>query len=460
MMKGKRNGLRRIAGSLRTPGSSAIAGMVLMGLALVCVITYWAVAGLAVREIVLYSGQEGGTYQPLAVEIARLIEQENPRLRVRVETSAGSYENLEKIALQQEPNAIGILQNDVRIPERLADEGNDLRSLLPLHQGVLHFLVRADSPIRSFADLRGKVIADGLPGSGSPPIVSALLRHYEIAEDEVDRRPYALKEACAAMREGEVDAVLMAMGLKSTEFEKLFAEQSLRFVGIGSELGHGSEVEGFRLTYPFVQATMIPKYAYSAPSGDREGVPYRGTPAVAVRAVLVGHQGLPDRIANDIARTLVENKASLSLSHPSAAQITEKFDPTLLRFPIHRGAHRYFHRDDPGFLRRNAEMLGFLLSLVIALAGFLVSARKWIGQMRKNRIDAYYIQLDKRLDVLHEGDLNRRGLEALDEELRAMERKAIRELASEKLEANESFRIFQSLLQETRDEIRHRLHEA
>ena len=135
MMKGKRNGLRRIAGSLRTPGSSAIAGMVLMGLALVCVITYWAVAGLAVREIVLYSGQEGGTYQPLAVEIARLIEQENPRLRVRVETSAGSYENLEKIALQQEPNAIGILQNDVRIPERLADEGNDLRSLLPLHQG-------------------------------------------------------------------------------------------------------------------------------------------------------------------------------------------------------------------------------------------------------------------------------------------------------------------------------------
>ncbi|MEM1441379.1 MAG: hypothetical protein AAGF67_03490, partial [Verrucomicrobiota bacterium] len=106
---------------------------------------------------------------------------------------------------------------------------------------------------------------------------------------------------------------------------------------------------------------------------------------------------------------------------------------------------------------KNAEMLGFLLSLVIALIGLLVSTRKWLGQLRKNRIDRYYIELDRRLDILHEGDLNQRGLKALDEELHLMERKAIRELASEKLEANESFRIFQSLLQETRDEVRRRV---
>lgn len=450
----------RFLGALRKPGSVHIFVMLLMGVVLISVLLYWTITGISTRQVVLYSGQEGGTYRPLADAIAGLIERENPRVRVRVEASDGSFENVERVATQSERNSIGIIQNDVRIPPELAAEGSHLRSLLPLHQGVLHFLVHSDSGIQSFADLRGKVIAEGLPGSGSPPILDALLRHYEISENELERRPCGLKDACGAMRKREVDAIIMPMGLKSSEFEKLVDDIPLKFIGIGNETGPGSELEGFRLTYPFVQATMIPKYTYSVPKGDRMGVPDRGVPAVAVRAVLVGHRDLPDRIANDIARTLVENKASLSLSHASAVQITEEFDSSQLQFPIHRGAHRYFHRDDPGFLQKNAEMLGFLLSLLIALIGFLVSTRKWLGQLRKNRIDRYYIELDKRLDVLHESELNRRGLEALDEELRVMERKAIRELAAEKLEANESFRIFQSLLQETREEIRRRISPA
>ncbi|MEM6917261.1 MAG: TAXI family TRAP transporter solute-binding subunit, partial [Verrucomicrobiota bacterium] len=447
MGEAKLKKISRFLGALRKPGLFHIMIMVLMGVLLIGVLLYGSITGFSTREVVLYSGQEGGTYRPLAEAIASLIERENPRVRVRVEASAGSLENLERVARQEESNSIGIIQNDVRIPTTFAVEGSDLRSLLPLHQGVLHFLVHSDSEVQSFADLRGKVIAEGLPGSGSPPIIDALLEHYEIPEAELRRKPFSLKEACAAMRDREVDAIIMPMGLKSAEFEKLVEDIPLRFVGIGTETGVGSELEGFRLTYPFVQATTIPKYTYSVPRSGRSGVPDRGIPAVAVRAVLVGHRELPDRIANDIARTLVENKASLSLSHASAVQITEEFDSSLLQFPIHRGAHRYFHRDDPGFLQRNAEMLGFILSLIIALIGLLVSTRKWLGQLRKNRIDRYYIELDRRLDILHEGDLNRRGLTALDEELHTIERKAIRELASEKLEANESFRIFQSLLE-------------
>lgn len=455
----KKSRLRRFWVTLKRPGASHIVGMMVMGILLVLVILYWGITGFSARELVLYAGQKGGTYQPLAVAIARLIERENPRIRVRVELSEGSYENVQRVLRQKEPNAIGIIQNDVRIPESLAVEGNELRTLLPLHQGVLHFLVRSDSDIFSIADLRGKIVAEGLAGSGSPPLVTALLSHYEIPEEEVERRPLPLRDACVAMQEGKVDAIIMAMGLKSSEFEKLVFRVPLRFVGIGNEVGPGAEIEGFRLTYPFVQSTTIPRYTYSVPSSGGEGVPERGIPAVAVRAVLVAHRKLPDRIANSVAKTLVENKASLSISHPSAVQITEKFDSGQLQFPIHEGAHRYFHRDDPGYLQKNAEMLGFLLSLFIAMIGFLVSARKWLGQQRKNRIDQYYIELDRRLDLLHEGELGQRSLHALDEELRAMERKAIRELATEKLEANESFRIFQSLLQETREEIRHRLQE-
>ena len=438
-----------------SPG--ALYGVTMVVLAIVSAaiaIGWWMTQGRE-EQLALYSGQVGGTYQPLAREIAGLLERENSGLRVEVRESEGSLENLRSVIQAENGRVIGIVQNDVFLPDDLMERGVvALRSLLPLHHGVLHFLVPEDSEIRSVADLRGKVVAVGSHESGSPPIVAALLRHYEVPMESVEKRFLSLKESSEAFQAGEVDAILMTMGLKSAEFEQLVADVPLRFVGIGQSVSQGSEIEGFRLTYPFVQATMIPRYAYSAPFGGQKGVPEKPVPAIAVRAVLVAHRELPDIVANRIARTLVENKSSLSRSHPSATQITKDFDPVQLQFPVHRGAHTYFHRDDPGFLQRNAEVLGFLLSLMITAGGFLLSARKWLGQVRKNRIDAYYIDLDQLIDPLHRSHLSLEDLESLDDDLRSMQRKAIRQLAAEKLEANESFRIFQALLTEGREEVR------
>lgn len=429
--------------------------MVLLGLLGAGLAVGWWMTHERKESLVLYSGQTGGTYQPLAKEIATLLERENPGLSVEVRESEGSVANLRSVIESSDGRVLGIIQNDVFLPDELLERGsNELRSLLPLHQGVLHFLVPADSPIRSVPDLRGKVVAVGSKDSGSPPMVSALLRHYEVPAEEVRSLHLSLRDAALAFREGEVDAILMTMGLKSEEFEKLASDVPLRFLGIGRSTEPGSEIEGFRLTYPFVQATMIPRFAYSAPSGDRAGVPDEPVPAIGVRAVLIAHRDLPEVVANRIARTLVENKASLTRSHPSATQITEHFDPVQLQFPVHQGAHRYFHRDDPGFWQRNAEVLGFLLSLLITAGGFFLSARKWLGQVRKNRIDAYYIKLDQLIDPLHRSRLTLEELETLDQDLRSMQRKAIRQLAAEKLEANESFRIFQALLLEGREETR------
>ncbi len=440
---------------LTSPGAFYAITMVFLGLVAAGLTIGWWMTHERKESLVLYSGQAGGTYQPLAREIASLLERENPGLHVEVQESEGSVANLRSVINSSDGRVLGILQNDVFLPDDLHDRGSsELRSLLPLHHGVLHFIVPENSSIRSIPDLRGKVIAVGSKNSGSPPIVEALLRHYEVPAELIESRQLSLQDAAQAFREKEVDAILMTMGLKSEEFERLVADVPLRFIGIGRSTAEGSEIEGFRLTYPFVQATMIPRFAYSAPTGERVGVPDEPVPAIAVRAVLIAHRDLPEVIANRIARTLVENKASLTRSHPSATQITEHFDPVQLQFPVHRGAHRYFHRDDPGFWQRNAEVLGFILSLLITAGGFFLSARKWIGQVRKNRIDAYYIELDQLIDPLHQSRLTLKELETLDHDLRSMQRKAIRQLAAEKLEANESFRIFQALLLEGREETR------
>lgn len=449
---------RATRSSISGSGSFYAAVTLCAAICIAAIVLWWVFKGQTQQTLLLFSGQDGGTYKPLAVEIAKLVERENPGLRVKVMESQGSLENLRQVADDQSGRTLGIIQNDIDIPLSFPeDTPNSIRSLLPLHQGVLHFFVREDSGIESIPDLRGKVLAEGLPESGTPRIVDSLLRHYEIPPGAVDRRSLSLQDACDQFRDGEVQAIIMAMGLKSRKFEDLISEVPVKFVGIGDTVDVGSEIEGFRLTYPFVQATMIPKYAYSAPSEERQGIPEKAIPAIGIRAVLIGRTDLHDLTANRIARTLIERKSSLSRSHPSAAQITEKFDPSQLQFPIHKGAHRYFHRDDPGFLQRNAEVLGFLLSLGAAATGFFLSLQRWLRRMRKNRIDAYYIQLDQLIQPLHDSDLNREQLVELEGKLQQMQRRAIRQLAQEKLFADESFRIFQALLLEGRDEVRRQL---
>lgn len=450
--------LRKLGGSLANPRVFYAVAMVLLGAVVAGLLGWWLVARKRTESLVLYSGQPGGIYKPLAEEIAKQIEQGNPRFEIEVRTSDGSRANLRSVIDDRDGKVLAIIQNDTR-PETGLPGGADtaVRSLLPLHAGALHFIVREDSPIQSVSGLRGKVIAEGLPGSGTPQIVDALLRHYEIDPGEIERRQLSLADAVVALREGEVDAILLTMGLKSADLESLVAGTRVRFVGIGDGIGPGSEIEGFRLTYPFVQSTLIPKYTYAAPRDGQSGVPRRAVPAISVRAVLIANQSLSGQVANQVTRTLLENRSALSRSHPSAAQITEEFDPGRLQFPIHRGSNRYLHRHDPSYLRQNAEVLGFLLSLMIALYGFLVSLRRWMSQRQKDRIDEYYIRLDELLTGLRGREMELEQLHELDEELWRMNRRAVQQLASEKLIANESFRIFQTSLSEGRSEVRRRI---
>ncbi|MEM0897506.1 MAG: TAXI family TRAP transporter solute-binding subunit [Verrucomicrobiota bacterium] len=426
---------------------------VLLGvLALAIVAGAW-MSRKKVHQLVLYSGQKGGIYLEVADEIARQLSEGNRGIEVEVRTTAGSVENLRAVASDANGRSLAIVQNDVFL-EGLA--ANGVRSVLPLHEGILHFIVPASSEVYSVSDLRGTTIAGGRKGSGTPRLLASLLDHYGLS-GEIEVHELGVSEACEALQSGEVDAFVMAMGLKSPALETLLEKGDYRFVGIGASIGPGSEIEGFRLTYPFVGSTMIPRFTYQAPGEETKGIPRESKPAISIRAILVANESLRDEHGRLIAEVLIENRSALAQGHPSTAQITEDFDPGQLQFPIHRGSYRYLHRHDPGFLRQNAELFGFLLSLVLALTGFTISMRKWVNHRKKDRIDGFYIQLDNLLADLRGSDHTMKELEEMDEDLWRMNREAVRQLAAEKLIANDSFRIFQSSLSEGRNELRRRM---
>ena len=126
------------------------------------------------------------------------------------------------------------------------------------------------------------------------------------------------------------------------------------------------------------------------------------------------------------------------------------FEPARLSIPLHPGARSYFDRDEPTFLERYAEVMALGLSLLIAVISAGFAFARWTARRQKNRIDVYYREL---LQIRKDYRAATRGPEEARSAVDALEEKAFDQLIDERLAADESFRIFETLVSETRLEI-------
>ena len=89
--------------------------------------------------------------------------------------------------------------------------------------------------------------------------------------------------------------------------------------------------------------------------------------------------------------------------------------------------------------------MGFILTLILILWSVLVWAQRWFLQSRKNRIDAYYEAIDEVINRLNDGT-NLEEINELKNTLLEIRQRAADELVKEKLAADESFIIYQNML--------------
>ena len=139
--------------------------------------------GLASRPekgLTLSAGQPGGVYLPLARSIAAVVGEGDDGIHLEVMESDGSAANADR--LRAGKTDLALIQNDT-------PDGEGIRTLVPLHKDVMHFIVREDSGIRRLGQIEGRTIAIGLSSSGSRRVVEELMRHFEIDVARVELRP-------------------------------------------------------------------------------------------------------------------------------------------------------------------------------------------------------------------------------------------------------------------------------
>ncbi|MDC0050428.1 TAXI family TRAP transporter solute-binding subunit [Verrucomicrobia bacterium] len=412
--------------------------LILSGLIGALLVGYMAQRWLTPDDITLTfaTGQRGGVYHKLAQAIATEVQQAHPHWRIELVETKGSLDNAER--LQNQTAQIALLQNDTHA-------GAAARSLTAIHPELLHLLCHREAGIRSVPDLAGKTVALGPKGSGSDTFVREFLRFAGFEEQDLTLLNLSLKDATAQLIAGEVDALLFLTGLGNDACQGALQSGQVLLTPLApltseTDGSSGDSVadiltQGFRVHYPHASAHTIPLLAYT-------GQPTKPIGTVGVKAVLVCHRDLPDEIAESIARTIYEHRAVLSQHHSAFSHLDETASTRNLQFPLHPGAEQFFHRDDPGFLVKYAEAMGFLLSACILLYGLGSGIRKWLLQRRKDRIDKYYQAIESIIGRIREGE---ESIDDLELELITLRKDALSELVREKLAADESFVIYQNM---------------
>ncbi len=395
---------------------------------------YWF--GPGKTTLTFATGQRGGLYHELGQAIADEVQQAHPHLHIQLVETTGSLDNANR--LQKQTAHLALLQNDTQA-------GAHVRSLTAIHPELLHFLCHHKAGIQSIRDLAGKTVALGPKGSGSEKFTREFLRFAGFSKSQLTLVNLPLDEATQQLMTGKVDALLFLTGLGNDACQRALQSGQVHLTPLApltasSDTRFGAQIlaDGFRVHYPHASPHTIPLLAYS-------GQPVYPIGTVGVKAVLACHTNLPDEIAETLTRTLYEHRAALSQKHSAFSSLDEQSSTAHLQFPLHPGAEKFFRRTDPGFFAKHVEMMGFILTLILILWSVLVWAQRWFLQSRKNRIDAYYEAIDEVINRLNDGT-NLEEINELENTLLEIRQRAADELVKEKLAADESFIIYQNML--------------
>lgn len=395
---------------------------------------YWF--GPGKTTLTFATGQRGGLYHELGQAIADEVQQAHPHLHIQLVETTGSLDNANR--LQKQTAQLALLQNDT-------EAGAHVRSLTAIHPELLHFLCHHKAGIQSIRDLAGKTVALGPKGSGSEKFTREFLRFAGFSKSQLTLVNLPLDEATQQLMTGKVDALLFLTGLGNDACQRALQSGQVHLTPLApltasSDTRFGAQIlaDGFRVHYPHASPHTIPLLAYP-------GHPVHPIGTVGVKAVLACHTDLPDEIAETLTRTLYEHRAALSQKHSAFSSLDEQSSTAHLQFPLHPGAEKFFRRTDPGFFAKHVEMMGFILTLILILWSVLVWAQRWFLQSRKNRIDAYYEAIDEVINRLNDGT-NLEEINELENTLLEIRQRAADELVKEKLAADESFIIYQNML--------------
>lgn len=308
------------------------------------------VAGLALagigeaqqRQLSIGTGDPGGVYFPLGGAVAGVLAKALPDLHASVEVTGGSVDNIKLIAAGQ--SDLGFTMADaasdaMQGQDKFRNNKVDLQALLVVYPNRMHVVTLDDTGINTLADIKGKRVATGSPGSATEIMASRALDVIGLDKDkDIKRERLGVAESVNALADRRIDAFFWVGGIPTAAIANLATTAGVRMklIDHADIVDKMNEKYGKLYSKSRIKAGTYPGYKTDADVAE-------------VWNLIVTGRRMSDEDAYTIAKTLIEKKDDIVKVHKEAESFSlDNQMQDRSPIPFHPGALKYFKEKGVG----------------------------------------------------------------------------------------------------------------
>jgi TRAP transporter TAXI family solute receptor len=301
-----------------------------------------AVVGAAVpasaqqgNRISITTGGTGGVYYPMGGGMANILSKYVPGLQATAEVTGGSVDNLKLIGAGK--SEVGFSMVDAAWEaaqglDKFKDNKVNARTLMVLYPNRMQIVTIEGTGINKLADLKGKRVSTGSPGSGVEVMSLRVLEAMGFdAKKDIKQERLGAAESVNAIKDRKIDAFFWVGGVPTAALTDLAATPGIKM----KLIDHAEVVDAMNKKYgPLYVKGVIAAKSYQGMDKPVDNID--------VWNILVTNDKMSDQMAYSIVKTLMEKKAELVAVHREAENIDLKDQKTGSPIPFHPGAKKYF----------------------------------------------------------------------------------------------------------------------
>ena len=289
-------------------------------------------SGSSATKMTMGTGGTSGTYYGYGGVLGQYIKN-HAGIEVTVVSTDGSKANIQGIASGD--YQLGTVQSDVMAyawegTRSFESEGkiDSFRVVAGLYAEAVQ-LVTMDPEINSVADLAGKSVSIGAPGSGVYFNAIDVLTAAGLTESDINAQYQSFADSADALKDGKIDAAFIVAGAPTPAITELCTTNNAYLVPID-----GAVADALMASCPFYTTYSIPAGTYNGQTED--------VTTVTVKATLIVSASAKEDDVYKLTKAIFDNIDAITKENGKGAELSIENATSGMTAPFHAGAAKYF----------------------------------------------------------------------------------------------------------------------
>ena len=283
-------------------------------------------------KMTMGTGGTSGTYYAFGGVLGQYIKN-NAGIDVTVVSTDGSKANIESI--DSGDYQLGTVQSDVMAYAWAGSRSfeangkiDSFRVVAGLYAEAVQ-LVTMNPEIKSVADLKGKSVSVGAPGSGVYFNAMDVLAAAGLTENEIKAQYQSFGDSTDALKDGKIDAAFIVAGAPTAAITELCTTNSAYLVPIDGDIAAKLMADcAFYTTY------VIPAGTYAGQTED--------VTTVTVKATLIVAASASEDDVYNLTKAIFDNVDAIAAENGKGKELSIENATSGMAAPFHAGAAKYF----------------------------------------------------------------------------------------------------------------------